>query len=291
MSRPASAAGKPPIGVRATLACIWEATAGKPGNVHRGADFPDLTFADFLTSAAVIGPVFDQAADRGVGELVLRGVSATHQAVGANTNLGTLLLLAPLARAEALGGRDRLGGVLAGLTQRDAELAYEAIRLAAPGGMGEVAEADIRQQPDVTLRRAMELAADRDLVARQYANGFAEVGGAADGIARRRDTGAPLSDAIVGAFLELLATRPDTLIARKCGGAVAQEAADRAAEALVSEGQDGDPRAACGELDFWLRADGARRNPGATADAVAAALFVLLGDGRLTLPIDFYGRR
>ena len=41
-------------GVQATLACLWEATAPKPGNVYRGADFDDLTYADFITSAAVI---------------------------------------------------------------------------------------------------------------------------------------------------------------------------------------------------------------------------------------------
>ena len=44
------------LGACATLACLWEATAPKPGNVYRGADFDDLTYADFLTSAAVDRP-------------------------------------------------------------------------------------------------------------------------------------------------------------------------------------------------------------------------------------------
>ncbi len=37
---------------KSRVACIWEATARKAGNVHRGADFPDVTYADFLASAA-----------------------------------------------------------------------------------------------------------------------------------------------------------------------------------------------------------------------------------------------
>ena len=33
---------------------------------------------------------------------------------------------------------------------------------------------------------------------------------------------------------------------------------------------------AVGELDFWLRSDGHRRNPGTTADWMAASLFVAM---------------
>ena len=83
------------IGGCATLACLWEATAAKPGNVHRGADFADMSYVDFLVSAAVIGPVFDSSAELGLGGTVLEAVRATRGAVGVNTNLGTLLLLAP----------------------------------------------------------------------------------------------------------------------------------------------------------------------------------------------------
>jgi triphosphoribosyl-dephospho-CoA synthase len=44
------------------MACLLEATAPKVGNVHRGADFPDLTFTDFAVSAVCIGPALDAAA-------------------------------------------------------------------------------------------------------------------------------------------------------------------------------------------------------------------------------------
>ena len=39
-----------------------------------------------------------------------------------------------------------------------------------------------------------------------------------------------------------------------------------------------------GDLDSWLRADGHSRNPGATADLMAAALFAALRDETIALP-------
>src|SRR5262249_5685863 len=152
----------------------------KPGNVHRGSDFEDLTYLDFAISAAVIGPVFDLTASAQrpprVGSLVLAGVEATRSAVATNTNLGMLLLFAPLAivpRHEPLASGVKR--VLSHLNADDSRDVYAAIRLAQPGGLGKVPEADIHATPPEDLRAAMQLAADRDLVARQYVNDFAEV--------------------------------------------------------------------------------------------------------------------
>ncbi len=284
---------QPPLGVGAcaTLACIWEATAAKPGNVYRGADFEDCTYADFLASAAVIGPVLDATIPTGVGAAVLAAVEATRAAVGTNTYLGTLLLVAPLAAVPASQRlTEGVGRVLQGLTVEDARLTYEAIRLANPGGLGDAAQADVNspEAPQLTLLEAMRLAAQRDLVARQYTNGFADVLRTADRIAKAAKA-LPLGEAIVRADLELMAEQPDTLVARKCGQRTAHEVADRAAVVLAAF--DADATAAEDQLadfDFWLRADGHRRNPGASADIVAAALFVLLRERRLNWPVSFY---
>ncbi len=278
------------LGSCATLACLWEATAPKPGNVYRGADFGDMTFADFLLSGTVIGPVMDQAAVRSVGELVLAAVEATQAAVAANTNLGTVLLLAPLAKAASEGGRQQLLGVLQATTLQDSQRVYQAVRLAAPGGLGEVAQEDVSQQPTVALQEAMRLAADRDVIARQYVAEFEDVLRAADYLEAQLAEGLSLADSIVWTYLEQMSQLPDTLIARKCGEAVALESATRAARLIEMVRQEGeDFRVAAAELDFWLRADGNRRNPGATADLVAAALFVLLIEDRLSWPVRFYG--
>src|SRR3954451_3647803 len=85
------------IGQCATLACLLEATAPKVGNVHRGADFEDLTFSDFVISSVVIGPAMETAASVGVGRAVYEAVAATRKCVPTNTNLGMALLIAPLA--------------------------------------------------------------------------------------------------------------------------------------------------------------------------------------------------
>jgi triphosphoribosyl-dephospho-CoA synthase len=79
-----------PIALLAQTACVWEATARKPGNVHRFADFEDTTYVDYLLSAAAVAPVLDGAAGRRVGHSVLAAVEARRQVVRSNTNLGIL---------------------------------------------------------------------------------------------------------------------------------------------------------------------------------------------------------
>src|SRR5207248_6938857 len=133
--------------VYAQLACIWEATARKPGNVHRSCDFADLTYLDLLQSAAAASPVLATASLSGVGKIVLEAVKATRRVAPTNTNLGIILLLAPLAAVPASENvRTGLSDVLTRLDVADAQAVYEAIRLAAAGGLGRVAEQDIREE-------------------------------------------------------------------------------------------------------------------------------------------------
>jgi triphosphoribosyl-dephospho-CoA synthase len=277
----------PSVGLWAQLACIWETTARCPGNAHRFRDFPDVNYVDFLASAAAIAPVLEASARRRVGQTVLDGVRATRCVVTGNTNLGVLLLLAPLAAVPlAQDLRAGVAGVLARLDVADARLVYEAIRLAAPAGLGRVVDQDIGAEPTKTLRQVMELAAERDLVARQYADGFREtfdegMPALDQGLQR---TGS-LEGAIVFCHLDLMARHPDSLIARKRGTPEAEEAAQRARQVL----RDDWPRSTAGwrkfsELDAWLGGAERGRNPGTTADLVTAVLFVAMRTGALTLP-------
>jgi triphosphoribosyl-dephospho-CoA synthase len=274
------------------MACVLEATAHKPGNVHRGADFEDLSYLDFVTAAIAISPAMAAAAaGQRLGECVLAGVTATRAAVATNANLGMLLLLTPLAmvsREEPLAAG--VQKVLSNLTPADARGVYEAIRLANPGGLGRVAESDVADEPPQDLLHVMRLAEDRDMVARQYANNFSDVLDAvvpwlAEGVA----AGWPLADVIVHAHLQSMARYPDSLIARKCGQALAEETAARAARVLA-QGLPGHAayHEAVSDFDFWLRSDGHRRNPGTTADLIAAGLFAALRDGIIKTPWRFY---
>lgn len=278
------------VGVCATLACLLEVTAAKAGNVHRGADFADMTLADMLVSAAVIAPSMEAAAQRSVGETVLAAVRATQDAVRKNTNLGTILLLAPLAKVPRhVPIRAGVGQVLAGLTIQDSVRAYAAIRAARPGGLGTDSQADVRCEPEITLGEAMALAAPRDLVARQYTNGYQEVLElVVPRLAAGERRGWPLAATIVHTQLQLLAELPDSLIVRKCGLGIAREASARAEVVLRTGGPRNETyREGLADFDFWLRADGNRRNPGTTADLIAAGLFVALRDGPLTRPLHF----
>jgi len=279
------------MGQLASMACLVEVTTVKPGNVHRGADFEDATYFDFAASAIVVAPAFDRAVNAGVGRTVLDAAIATRSAVGTNTNLGTLLLLAPMAivpRHDSL--RKGVADVLRTMTAEDARLVYEAIRTAQPGGMGQQAEADVAGEAPDDLLHAMRLASDRDLIARQYVNDFAEIFElVVPTMQEGRQRGYSLEKSIVHAHLQLLAKHPDSLIARKCGDETAGQASSMAAGVLAS-GNPGDEayERALGDLDFWMRSDHHRRNPGTTADLIAAGIFVVLRDNVVRPPYNLY---
>ncbi len=275
-------------GRRAQLASLLEVMAPKPGNVHRSRDLPDLTFFDFLASATAIGEALDSTRLVGIGRAVERAVIETQKVVATNTNLGIILLLAPMAAVpDGIDLREGLQSVLGTTTIEDARAVYRAIRLAHPGGMGTVSDQDIADEPTLPLREVMAMAADRDLVARQYADGYREVlDEALPAIASTLRSGWPVETAVVAAHLNLLAKHPDSLIARKAGLDRAREVSHRA-EAILSAGWPNRPEAArlCAEFDDWLRHPDRRFNPGTTADLVTAALYAALRDGTIPVPV------
>ena len=271
----------------AQLACLFEVSVEKPGNVSPRGGFIDARFEDFAASAVAIGPALRDAGLATVGETIARAAGDTRRLVATNTNLGMILLLAPLARAAArleAGGdlRAALGRVLADLTVQDARLAYEAIRAASPAGMGEVDRHDVGEDDvTVTLREAMDAARERDSIAREYVTDFEIAFTLGAGTLRRCwQDGAAFSDAVVTAFLTILAEVPDTLIARKNSADVAEGVSRRAAQVLAVGGSLSDQgRARLAELARELGDEAHALNPGTTADLVAASLFVFLTEG------------
>ena len=281
-------------GGAALLACAIEVSAPKAGNVHAGAAFDDAAWEHFVLSALVCRPLLDRARDAGVGATLLACVNATRNAVGTNTNLGMLLLLAPLCAAvhepgDSVGAlRSAVERVLDSLTDDDARLTYDAIRLASPGGLGEAESGDVQSPPTTSLVEAMRLAADRDAVARQYVTGFDTVFTVAADIARLLDEGLAVDATIVAAHLMQMAREPDTLIARKCGSGIAAESQRLAAGVLDDTPVDGlNTSEGFAAFDRWLRADGRRRNPGTSADLVAAGLYVVARRGMLREPVPW----
>jgi triphosphoribosyl-dephospho-CoA synthase len=270
--------GLPPAAVAAAFlaACRAELDALKPGNVHAHAPGHGMTVADFVSSAEAAAPFISDPA-RGVGGRVLGAVEATRAACGQNTNLGILLLAAPLAAAAQAGGelRSTLKRVLAELTVDDASLAYRAIRLASPGGLGRSDRHDVAAEPAVTLLQAMRAAAARDRIAHQYATGFADVLDV--GVPRLlacRARGWGEGWAVAATYLAFLAGFADTHVARRHGEAAAEAVCRRAAELERHLMAGDDPEAL---LPALLAFDGdlkrAGLNPGTSADLTVASWF------------------
>jgi triphosphoribosyl-dephospho-CoA synthase len=263
---------------------VLEVTAAKPGNITPAHDFHDTTYTDMVRSALALGPVFSRrrAREHRVGRLISDGVEATSRVAGTNTNLGIVLMFAPLVRAAATRSKDEalraaVERILAGLDVDDAAAAFAAIARASPGGLGEAPEHDVRAPAQVSLREAMAAAAHRDSIASEYASGYTIVFDA--GLPALSDalrTGVPTLEAIVTLHLRLLTAHPDTLIARKAGTATAQRVSEGAAEVLAGT-------RSLADFDASLRGPDHALNPGTTADLVAATLLAALLSG-VSLP-------
>ncbi len=245
-----------------------------------------MSAAQFIASAEAAA---DALLARGapVGQRVVDAVARTRAAVGCNTNLGILLLIAPLAAALDQAARPLTAQtwhaaterVLARLDIDDARLAYRAIALANPGGLGDAPEQSVHHAPTVGLRDAMALAATRDSIARQYAEGFRDIFETGLG-ALREVPAASLHAATLNVFLRFLGAWPDSHIVRKHGAAVAQSVtlAARARRAQWLRTLDEAGSAAAGvPLKAWdAELKTAAINPGTSADLTVATLFVAL---------------
>jgi triphosphoribosyl-dephospho-CoA synthase len=282
------------IATAAQLACLLEASAPKPGNVSPGRHFADARYEDFLASAAAIGGPLATIGEQSLGATIDLASEATAAWTRSNTNLGIVLLLAPLAHAahriaasapikiDYTALRDALRELLDETTVDDARAAYAAIRRTAPGGLGRAEAQDVANQPTVTLLEAMELAVDRDGIAREYATGFETtftVG--APALDAARTAGLSWDDAVVETFLTIVANGADTHIARRGGVDLADAVTNRARAALAQGGvRSSAGRRAIEEMDAALRRDSNLANPGTSADLTAGAIFVvLLGGG------------
>jgi triphosphoribosyl-dephospho-CoA synthase len=262
-------------------ACETEIRAFKPGNVSQASPGHGMSAGDFVASAAVAAQAMTRPG-HSVGERILRAVEATRRVVSFNTNLGIVLLCAPLAHCAVEPSalrrlRLRLAPVLAALTVQDARLAYSAIRLAQPGGLGRVARHDVAAEPTVTLLEAMREASGRDRIASQFETVYADIFEVGLPTARRflarwnsRDWTA------VAVYLTLLSCFPDSLVARKFGSEVAQSVRGEASNAATLIEAARDPQDVVPVLEaFDAQLKQRSINPGTSADLTVATLVAL----------------
>jgi len=250
-------------------ACLAELDALKPGNVHAYAAGHRMAVADFVTSAEVSAPPLAAAGAR-VGARVLGAVAATMEAVGQNTNLGILLLCAPLARAAERA--TSVAAVLADLDARDSQDVFAAIRRAGPGGLGQAGRHDVAEAAPASLLDAMAEAAPRDAIARAYVTDLADIDAVGlPALAAARAAGLAPTWCTTAVHLAYLAAVEDSHVRRKHGPAVA--AAVRAEAEALRAGLDlgAAPVAALLAFDRDLKERGI--NPGTSADFTVATLF------------------
>jgi triphosphoribosyl-dephospho-CoA synthase len=307
------------ISQAAELACAMEVLSPKPGNVSPGRPFKYLNDMTFIASAIGLAEAFSDTGAP-VGRMVERAVRATARLVRKNTNLGIILLLAPLVRAadsilaspgpgERSDGlsandlRETVKTVLAGLDDDDSSSIYGAIAAASPEGLGRSEKYDVTRasrggnESPPPIMEAMRLASSWDSVAMEYATGYGITFGlTVPKLSSLWREGRALRSSIVETFLCVMSEVPDTLIARKQGKARAIEVSNAARRAVELGGYftEAGKRAAA-ELHAALGDVDNLMNPGTTADLIAAGLFVFIEDElqRTPLPdlLDSWDRR
>jgi triphosphoribosyl-dephospho-CoA synthase len=267
-------------------ACLAELAALKPGNVHALADGHGMRVEQFVQSAQLSAPWIADA-HLSVGQRILQAAQATWQGVGCNTNLGILLLCAPIAHAYQAAQQQfsatALQQTLAGLTVQDAIATYQAIQLMNPAGLGQVSQQDVQQTPSVTLLQAMQMASEYDFIARQYANGFDEI----------LSFGVPLFKsfkqqwekpgwAITALYLGFLSEFLDSHIVRKLGVQQASKVQLQARQHQQALHALENPKTYFKSLMQWdQQLKNQCINPGTSADLTVATLFVLVLRGEI----------
>lgn len=262
-------------------ACMAELQALKPGNVHIFADGHGMTIQDFIKSADASAAVIAQS-DFSVGERIYLAVEATQQAVGMNTNLGVILLCAPLIHTALHGDatltlRQNLTHTLEQLTIRDAVLTAQAIVLANPAGLGRANLHDVNEVPDVTLLEMMRAAAHKDRIAWQYANAYQDIFEC--GLRRYHEAMARWQNqtwATTALYLDFLVRQLDSHVSRKYGDKLATLLMTEAKEIEVAYWAVDNPKLMQKKLLDWDASLKERKiNPGTSADLTVATLLAI----------------
>lgn len=262
-------------------ACEIELRAFKPGNVSIYADGHNMTVADFRASARQsAGPI--TSLNDSLGERIYYAVKATREVVACNTNLGIILLCAPLLLAAEKAKtkkelRIMLASVLANTCVEDAQWVFRAIVLAAPGGLGKLDAQDITSKPNVTLTQAMQIASQRDRIALQFVTNYTDVFDFL--VLRYNEKLNRWGDAewsAVAVYVAMLATYPDSHIERKYANLYTKIVMDKMAlvdDKLSTTDQPKQLMDLLAKIDSEFKSAGI--NPGTAADFTVATVLAV----------------
>ncbi|MHA1311898.1 MAG: triphosphoribosyl-dephospho-CoA synthase [Candidatus Helarchaeota archaeon] len=289
----------------------------KPGNVHRTRDFNFTRYEHFLVGGVVIRSAFQSLCENTVnviknnkkysklslGQYILQAIIETKKwQNGGNINLGIILLLVPLCAASCVlinqsinkpndfnFLRDEVDKILKSSTYKDTINLYKAIKIANPGGMGNVEKYDINNEnslklikkDNINLYDIFNQSKEWDSIAMELVSKYRIT----------FDIGLPyfietfqkchdINIAIVNTFLKIVSEIPDSLIIRQYGKKIANEYSGKALE-LISKGGLLNPSIK-NKLFKWDRSiirTNLKINPGTTADLTVSTIFVSLLSG------------
>ncbi len=261
--------------------CEIDIKAFKPGNVSIYSAGHDMDVSDFRKSYQVSAePICDPSLS--LGEKIYYAVEATRNAVGCNTNLGIVLLCAPLIHAAQHADcnnslRDSLKNRLSLTTLQDADWMYRAISLASPGGLGSSEQEDVSQKARVTLTEAMRIAMLHDKIAELMATNYRDIFDYSILMYNSGFKRFEASDwAALSVFLGLLSRFPDSHIERKYGEKFTPWVKAEAVRLLAFFNSSNDTDSLIPilhEVDQAFKAKGI--NPGTSADITVATVLTV----------------
>lgn len=261
--------------------CDVEMESLKPGNVHKYSKSHDMTTKDFFRSSLIVSKYLSQN-NLSLGKKIINTVMQIQKKIKKNTNLGIILMLAPIVvvvEKEGLIEEKRLLMKIKSLIKKqnvkNSFPIFKAISLTAPGGLGKSKKYDVNTLPKTTIYQAMKFSKEKDLIALQYFNGFEDI----------FKTGLPafktfykkwgkINWALTGVYLTFLKKFKDTHIIRKKGNKIAEKVRKDAKKYYIMAKNSTNITTLKKKLlifDKKLKSEGI--NPGTTADLTVATLF------------------
>ena len=251
----------------------------KPGNVNLISSHKDTKAQDYLDSAILSSKeLFNQ--NYSLGKRILESVNVTRSQVNVNTNLGIILLCAPVIQSyidfNNLDLREGIKRTLSTTSIKDTHDLCAAINISSPGGLGDSDMYDTGSYPNASIKQIMDYSQEYDRISYQYSHNFSDI---FDFIIpkleflNQRYESLDISLSLL--FIEILAKIPDSHISRKFGDKIAKKTSNNAHDLLKILDREHDPdylAKALNNLDYEYKKKGI--NPGTTADLLVASLMI-----------------
>lgn len=251
----------------------------KPGNVNLLSSHKDTKAQDYLDSAILSSKeLFNQ--NYSLGKRILESVNVTRSKVNVNTNLGIILLCAPVIQSyidfNNLDLREGIKKTLSTTSIKDTHDLCAAINISSPGGLGDSDMYDTASYPNASIKQIMNYSQEYDRISYQYSHNFSDI---FDFIIpkleflNQRYESLDISLSLL--FIEILAKIPDSHISRKFGDKIAKKTSNNARDLLKILDREHDPdylAKALNNLDYEYKKKGI--NPGTTADLLVASLMI-----------------